>query len=148
MEKQKEAKNNARLKLVIVLIFLAVIITVLSFFVEKPQQFLDEVEIPARLTVVDDVGRMGFNLTNDTLDFGKIGVGSSGSKNITLSNNYDFPIVAKLSAEGNISEFLIYDASIRLESKEKRSYPIVTSVFIEGTDGIFTGKLRIKFVKA
>ena len=47
----------------------------------------------------------GFDLNKTVLSFGTITNGTSSSRNITINNNYDFPVRFEFDVQGNISKF-------------------------------------------
>ncbi len=50
--------------------------------------------------------KIGFNLDTDKLWFGIIPPGAGGSRNMSISNNYDVPIKVRLAASGDLAKWV------------------------------------------
>jgi hypothetical protein len=90
---------------------------------------------------VGDVAGMDLNST--ALTFGELVRGSNYRRNISIENNYDFPVVYNFKVEGNISNFLIFDKKIHLFPGENKSVPISTITITNETYGYYDGFLKV-----
>jgi len=139
---RKKEKN--KLSLVIFILILSLVLFLVALF--YGDNVLEEKKIYSTLLVGSP---LGFDLNNTTLTFGRIPQGSSVKRDIFISNNYEFPIVARLSSLGNISEFLIFDSEFFLDIGEQENVTINTiSIPYEIPDGDYSGNIVIKFTKA
>ena len=85
--------------LVLILILISAFIIIL--FLNAP---LQKQTIPTKFTAGEN---MGFDLTPDSLNFGKIVPGSSATRNITITNTFDKPTITKIKSSGEISSHII-----------------------------------------
>ena len=107
------------------LIILAIIITAtLILIINIP---LDKQIISTKFIAGE---RMGFDLGPDNLNFGNIVPGQSASRDITIANNFDFPIIIKIKSSGKISDYIIVsENNFHLQSNESKE--IIFSAFPE-----------------
>lgn len=129
--------------LIVGIFALAVIVLALAFFVPQ-EKILSETELNVRLIVSN---KTGFNVTNDTLDFGKLAAYTSGSKKIILSNNFERRVKVLLSARGNVSDFLVFDEVLYIASGETLNYTIYTKEISDEAFGKYSGTLLVQFVE-
>lgn len=139
---EKKLKNKF-LIIALILFCLSLVLMTLSFSKER-SSIIEKKEIDAFLKI-DNV--TGLKVGNDSLDFGRIIYGSNAWKTIEVKNNYNFPVKLLLSSEGNISDFLVYDYEISLNSNESKGILISTIIFSNQTYGKYSGKLIILFEK-
>ena len=116
---------------------------ILSFYTER-SSIIEKKEIDAFLEISNVTG---LKVGNDSLDFGRIIYNSNAWKTIEIKNNYNFPVKLFLSSDGNISDLLVYDKEISLDSQESKSIFISTLIFTNQTYGEYSGKLTILFKK-
>ena len=139
---EKKLKNKF-LIIALILFFISIVLMTLSFCTER-SSIIEKKEIDAFL----EIGNVtGLKVTNDSLDFGRITYDSNAWKTIKVKNNYGFPVKLLLSSEGNISDFLVYDWEISLNSNESKDISISTIIFTNQTYGEYSGKLIILFEK-
>lgn len=143
----KGKKDKKVIILVVLLFVIAVLLTILSLSIDKDQRLLlFEKQIE---TSVEISQRIGFNVDNSSLVFGKVPISASSYRSLNLSNNYSFPILIEFNLEGNISDFLVYDSVVYLESGEKKVIGIRTINIPENTTyDNYTGVFTIRFYKA
>ena len=139
----KKDRDKLYLTIAVLFIFISLVSLFFSMY-SKREVILDKKEIRCFLKIGSKTGLM---VTNESLDFGTIIYGSSAQKTIDLANNYAFPIKLELSAEGNISDFLIYDRKIYLDKLEKKTIYISTITFSNESYGNYSGELIILFKK-
>lgn len=111
--------------ILIVSVLLTVFSSIGTFLSNKPIQ--KEI-VYAKVEIVDD-NVAGFDVTKDFLNFGKIGKGSSSSRNLLFENKHDFVVNLEISSEGSISEVLSHPKILEILPGETREIPF--SVFSE-----------------
>jgi len=130
--------------------YVAVFILVLSmslFLVAlyiKSAVVLEEKEIIATLRVGDIAG---FDANATALTFGTITSHSSSYRNLTIENNYEFPIKVEFRAKGNITEFLVFDRVVYLDVGEEKSIRVDTIVPVDKEYGSYSGKMVVVMKK-
>lgn len=112
MKTKKKAKANR--KLVIGIFAVSVVLLLVAFFLNSAV-VLEKKEIPSSLTVSD---RASFELNKEALTFGKITPGSSSQRDLQIQNTRDFPIRVEFESVGNITKFLSFEKSVRLDVGE------------------------------
>lgn len=101
---------------------------------------LEKKEITATVRVGDIAG---FDANATALTFGTITPHSSSYRNLTIENNYVFPIKVEFHAKGNITEFLLFDKMIYLDVGEKKSVRIDTIIPVDEKHGYYSGKMVV-----
>ena len=140
----KKEKNKFFVWVSILLVF-GFLLFLFSIFYNQ-NKVLEETEIYA---IVEITERAGVAVNGTALIFGRLTHGTSSFKNLTFSNHYNFPIYAELSVKGNISDFLLYDSFIYLDSGEQKNITINTIKISEDIPyGIYDGKVIVSFKKA
>jgi len=126
-------------KLVIFIFALSVILFLTALYINS-FIVLEKKEIIATLSIGDTAG---FDVNATALTFGTITSGSSAYRNLTIENNYNFPIKVKFDVKGNITEFLIFDKIIYLDAGEKKFIRINTIVPVNESYGDYSGKIIV-----
>lgn len=128
-------------KIAYFLFFLSIVLLGFSVFsyvyLNKP---LDTTTYPAYVEVTRDVG--AFNLTKEDLNFGKVPAGSSTSRFLTFSNNYDFDVVLEISSSGNISDMIYYKSLIHVPAGQTERILITLTAEQERALGIYQGNIK------
>ena len=124
-------------KLVIFIFALSVILFLTALYINS-LIVLEKKEIIATLSVGDTAG---FDANATALTFGTITSGSSAYRNLTIENNYNFPIRAEFDVKGDIKEFLIFDKIIYLDAGEKKFIRINTIIPVNESYGDYSGKI-------
>ena len=101
---------------------------------------LEKKEIIATVRVGDIAG---FDANTSALTFGTITSGSLSYRNLTIENNYEFPIKVEFSAKGDITKFLLFDKMIYLDIGEKKSVKISTIIPVDEDYGSYSGKMVV-----
>lgn len=137
--------NNKFILIILVLLVISLILFILSLIFSS-EKSLSQEEFFVRMEVGTSAG---FDLNTSALILGRLPPGTSSNRRIILSNDYDFPIVAEISVEGDIDSFLVFDPVIYLETGEKRNITISTINIPENTAyGNYTGTITIVFKEA
>jgi len=126
-----------------VLILLLVLLMAASYLGYSDNQEIQENKYYAEVEVGEIVG---FDVNNSALIFGSILPKGSASRRITLENTYDFDIVVKFLAEGDISDFFFKEnILIRKGAVEKIGLNVLAP---KGTEkGIYSGNISIVIYK-
>lgn len=136
--------KKSKIFYVAVFIFVLSISLFLITLYLKSAVVLEKKEIIATLRVGDIAG---FDANVTALTFGTITSHSYSSRNLTIENNYVFPIKIKFCAKGNITEFLVFDKLVYLDVGEKKSIRIDTIMPVDEKYGNYFGKMIIVIKK-
>ena len=139
--------RRERGKIVTILILMVIVAASLVFIaVNQKEKLLHQDKIYAVLEITN---KSGFALNDTALIFGRLTPGTSSTKNVTLTNIYDFGVNVYFSYEGTIAPYLIEEPPIYLEKGESRSVIFETVDITENDSlGTYDGYLIIKFKKA
>jgi hypothetical protein len=137
-------RNSRFLTLTILVVLIALAIFLFAILSQKAK-VLEKKEIPVFVTISNVTG---FKVEDQSLDFGRIIYGSSANKKIGVQNNYKFPIVLELNAEGNVSDFLVFDKTTAFEPGEEKQISVSTIIFEKEPYGNYSGKLIVTFKRA
>lgn len=138
----KKQKNKIYI-LSILLFIISLAIFLFTLYINSTI-ILEKKEIIAILKIGE---RAGFNVNETALTFGTIIPGSSAHRNLTLENNYTFPIKFEFRVKGNIKEFLIFDRVVYLGAGEEKSIRIRTITPNDKDYGDYFGKILIRIKK-
>lgn len=140
------AKKNKIFYVAVFMLILSLGLFLFTLYI-KSSIVLEKREIIATLQVGNIAG---FDANATALTFGTITSGSVSSRNLTIENNYKFPIKVEFSTKGNITEFLIFEEVIYLDVAEKKPVKIRTISAIDNIDkkyGNYFGKMIIVIKK-
>ena len=147
MEKEKNTKKRKVFlySLIIFLLSISVILFLFSIFL-KSSVILDKKEIPIVFTIGN---KTAFNISKEASDInlGTIKKESFSSREISVKNNYNFPIILEIDVEGNIKDFLSFEKIINLNVSEEKQIKISTILIADEPYGDYSGKLIITFKK-
>lgn len=143
MVKRRKGKRDNSKILVISLFVIALIMFLVSLYVHS-LIVLSKQEVYTSLTVGNVTG---FNINKTALTFGTITNVSRGSRNLTLQNEYSFPVVYVFKLRGNIKHFLIFNKYVSLQPHTKKDIKIRTIVPINESHGFYEGKFIISIKK-
>jgi hypothetical protein len=105
-------------------------------------------ETRAFYTNVNITSNGAFNLTNDSLSFGKVPFLGGATRKISFGNNYPFPIRVFILEEGNISKYLFYDeSSFILEEGESKDLSFSVRAPGREEEGFYEGQVIFKILK-
>jgi len=88
----------------------------------------------------------GFDVNETILNFGKVMRGGSSTKQISIENNFNFPIEVSIYGEGEIKKF-IFGFKEKIEVGKKKNIKIVASVPDDAEFGEYKGKIIVKIKK-
>lgn len=140
----KKPNKSNKFYLIIVFIFiLSCLLFLFSFYLNK-NIMLDKREIFTSLMIGKEVG---FDTSNTALTFGMIPVGGSSQRNITLENNYNFPIRVVFKLKGDIKEFLIFDKIVFLDAEDAKELTFFAIAPADSQFGNYSGTFSVVFKK-
>jgi len=140
----EKRKNNLILIVALALLMISVVFVIVALNIDSLIS-LNKMVIPAKVTIGD---HSGIDANTDVLSFGNITYDSFGHRNISIGNNYDFPVVFEFDVKGNISEVLIYYKSVYLNVGEEKNITFSTIVAPESMKGDYSGTVIVKVKKA
>ncbi|MEA3378512.1 MAG: hypothetical protein U9Q69_02620 [Nanoarchaeota archaeon] len=130
-------KNKTILILVIVFFLTLAVISHAYFF----YTILDIEEFPMMLLVGN---KIGIDVGVDMIRFGRVQPGGGSSRIFYLTNDYDFPIVVKMSTSGILANYVSLSANnFVLAPLEKKEVSISAGVPKDMAYGNYTGKLKV-----
>ncbi len=135
-------KNNS-LYFVVLFFIISIILVALAFYLQS-SLVVKRMEIPVYLGISNVTG---LQVTNESLDFGRITYDSAATKKIDLSNNYNFSVNIFFNCEGKACPFLTYEEKTSLEPGEKKVFSVSTITFTNESYGKYYGKMKVVFKK-
>ena len=145
MGKEKSAKKSKVILyfFIILLVSISVILFLFSIFL-KSSVVLDKKEIPMLLIIGE---KTAFNISKESsdLNFGTIQKENSASREISVKNNYKFPILLEINAEGNIKDFLLFEKIVFFDVGEEKQIKVSTITIGDEPYGTYSGSLIITF---
>jgi len=120
--------------LVCILIFFLVL-NIYSFF--KIWSIVEVREIDASIIVSD---KIGFDVSKESLTFGEVLIGSSSSRQMSIENNFKFPIRIYVYGKGVMKKFIV-NSVIKIDEGKSKDVK-VTAVIPKNTNfGRYEGKV-------
>ncbi len=141
LKRKRKDKRFNLMFYVLLTIDIILLITIFFTYYSKPLQVQT---FDVKFTVDKN---SGFDLNSSALTFGKAAPGSSTTRKISIENNYDFPIEARVYVTGNLRDFISVDDYFVLESKEKISVPVTLYVKEDVPFGDYSGKIKFELRK-
>lgn len=138
--------NNRTIIFIIIAVALGSSILTLVWY--RTSVIYDLVELPMDATVVEK-NRMGFNVENDSIHFGKLPLGSIGTRSITIGNSEDERMVINIKTYGNISQWVrVTNNGFVLEPGESYDLRVLCEIPEDAKLGYYSGTLEIIYAKA
>lgn len=142
-------KRNSNKVLVIlsVVIFVSMLIMFCLVLMNYwPRWFgLEKWEIYASVNVTDGGG---FDLNSTAMTFGRIKMFGSSSRAVNFTNEYNFPVLVEISADGNIAPLLAYITPVFVKEGEIMRI-VVSALAKNGTlFGFYEGHVNFKVMPA
>ena len=137
--KKKPVKKNKLFYFAFFIFVLSISLFLVTLYI-KSAVVLEKKEIIATLRVGDIAG---FDANATALTFGTITSGSRSYRDLTIENNYGFPIKVEFRAKGNITKFLLFDKMVYLDVGEKKSIKIDTIVPVDEKYSDYSGKIVV-----
>ena len=136
--------KNQKNKIIVLLFIISLLVFLLTLYINS-LLVLEKKEIPVFLKVGEIAA---FNLSATELSFGTLTPGSNARRNITLKNEYDFPVKFEFHAKGDAKRFLLFEKKIYLEIEEEKSIEIKVIIPKDEEYGDYSGKLSVSIRKA
>jgi len=134
--------------LLLVLFGVSVIFIALSFnlmfFTERP---LNVVEYDVEF-VVEEGRRVGFDVNDSLLIFGKVGPGGGGTRKVVIINDYSFTIEARTFLSKNLIGLIDVNHTVFVEPRMNATVPVELNVPVDFEDGNYSGKIKFELYKA
>ncbi len=135
--------NEKRNKLLIFGVAAALILFVIAAAIFVSRLPLESRTLDVRFEVSD---KLGADLNDSALTFGKLFPGSSAVRKLEVANNRNFPVEIEFFASEEIASFLIAENKT-LPAGENFSIPITLIIPKEMPYGNYSGKLRMVVTK-
>lgn len=90
----------------------------------------------------------GVDLNTELLTFGILAAPGSAIRYLSVKNDYSFPVIARISAEGTIAPLLSYERNVSIEAKEKRRIAVSVIASQDVKREVYDGTLLIEFFPA
>lgn len=145
--KKENRKSWNKVFLLSVAVFFAALITFLvSLYIYSydSSNTLETKEYYASVNITIDKG--GYDLNASALTFGRVAKGGSSTRNLIVKNDYDFPIVAEISARGNIEPLLTFEKEILVKKGETRKVAFSAIARNETVPGFYSGFIEVKIM--
>ena len=138
---KRNLEDRNKLVLILGLLVISFILFGMSFYLsytsvlqtqtyEVSYEFADKAGIP--------------NLTEDSLNIGKLGPGVALTRNLGMTNEYSFPIIAIISVKGDAKEYLGFENRIILDVNETKKIGFSVAMSDNAEQKVYTGKVTIK----
>ncbi|MBM3230013.1 hypothetical protein FJZ26_06280 [Candidatus Parvarchaeota archaeon] len=109
---------------------------------------LERIGIPVDVNVTPEI-KIGFNLNNDSMHFGKLPRGGQGVRHIDITNSYGSPVGIKVYSVGSIEEMLSTNLTgFVLETGKTRRISAKVTVPEDYSPGGYSGTLILEIRKA
>ncbi len=130
------------LVLLIIVIWLSVSITYVSYKGYYKERVINEFEMDITITASKFVG---LNVDTDAIHFGVVPLGGGSSRRINLTNSKDYDVLVYVEKDDSELSSLVYiDPNyFTLEANENKRVEIGVSVPEDFTPGNYTGKVRV-----
>lgn len=138
---EKEEEKMKRENFLAILIAALVIAIQLAIFVSSRIPLQSE-DFYASANVTYNQG--GFDLNKSALTFGNLVIGGSSTREIVFENNYPFPVLAKISASGEIADFLIFENEARVPEGGSRNISFTFYSPPGSSVGFYSGSVNLK----
>lgn len=89
----------------------------------------------------------GFDLRTDELAFGKIVPGGSSTRAMTLTNEYNYPVLVKIKPSKNIENIISYEEEISLAKNESKKIYLSLSIPEDYPYGEYQGFIKLRIIK-
>jgi hypothetical protein len=137
-------KESRFILIVITMLIIIGILFILILVNVNKLSVLQREIIPVKMTVGD---HRGIDVNISVLSFGNVTSGSYGSRNISIGNDFDFPVQYEFTSEGDISEFLIIPRVVYLDVGETKPVTFKTIWITNEPKGDYSGNIIVKVRK-
>ncbi|MDO8508511.1 MAG: hypothetical protein Q7S27_02385 [Nanoarchaeota archaeon] len=100
-----------------------------------------EIQSEVLYASVNITNKAGFEINGTALTFGNIQRPGTSSRNVILTNDYNFPVIIFIKVEGDISKVLDFPEEIKLGigEKERVSFSVIASPNVDY--GFYSGEV-------
>lgn len=137
-------ENNKIYFLVIFVLILVLAISFISLNRQKKLVEIKEMDIVFNLTL----NELGFNLNASLLDFGKIPLGGSTTRDLFIKNEKDYRILVKIIPDDSIKNYLSVVPFVVINPQDSKN--VSATVFSSANStylGIVKGSIFLKIYK-
>ncbi|MBU0467025.1 MAG: hypothetical protein KJ718_06090 [Nanoarchaeota archaeon] len=128
---------------VYVLLIVSLVFVVLSLvFVFNSSKLVGVREFDVYFEV--DVGSIGFDVNNTFLTFGQVNPSGGGKREVTINNNYNFPVKVEVLVSENMLRLVDVESGFIVEPGKNVSVPVKLNVPDNFALGNYTGKIRFE----
>jgi hypothetical protein len=119
--------------------FILLIVSVIGLILNK--EVIQKEKFYADINVTD---KLGLDVNGSALKFGNIIKGGNAIRRVSIDNNYEYPVIVHIEAEGNIAPLLSYDNNFIIKSGESKS----VGINAYGLDyGDYVGNVSIELLR-
>ena len=124
------------------LVIFAFVLLTLSIWISSvySNQYLQEKTFYASANFT--YNHLGFDVSNSSLNFGYIPIGSSSTREVVYFNHYDLPVYVYIEAEGELSDSLIFESPVFVEGKSERVISFTAFAPRDSMPGFYDGSVR------
>lgn len=134
-------------KAVLLLLAIVLIVSGIISLVYSSYRVVSYKEYPIHFQVVSDPD-VGFNISADSLNFGKLPLESTGKIKIKLENSFSEPLLVVMEIFGDAKKFVVpAENNFILEQNTTKAVEIYAIVPANATTGEYSGKMGVLFKK-
>jgi hypothetical protein len=142
----KRNLKTKRLYWVVAVCFALVLILLIISINSLMSLKIEEKEYFASINVTEKSG--GVNLNSSALTFGAMSKTGSSTRSIIFQNKFSFPVVAKISARGNIAKLLIFEKEILVDANKTEKLTFSVQGAKAEDIGYYSGFVKIRIYRA
>lgn len=147
-EKEMSGRNKKILLIMAVIVF-AVVLAMFVFTIMRywPYWFgVEKYSVYTSITISNS--SVGFDVNKTALTFGSIKAGNVARRGMIFTNNYIFPVVVKITTNGNISDLLDYDNPVYADVGETKNITFQVAATENTSLGDYNGYVHFKVFPA
>ena len=138
MRNLKKEKHNEKLIFILIAILILAFILNIYLFISL-SRIIEISELDASIIVSD---KIGFDLNSTALTFGGVMQEGSSVREISIENNFGFPIEVYVYGDNGMENFII-PIKERIEKNEKKSIKITAFVPEDAVFGKYEGSIKV-----
>ena len=144
VQKYKNIKNKINFNYVIVIL----IIILLSLFLYNIFIIINKPIYSKEFNVNFVIGdKLGLTINSTSIDYGIMLAGTSSTKTINITNEYNFPIKVKVLISPEIKGYLFSQNNFISQPHETVQHSFLLILSPDAKRGDYSGKLRLNFFK-
>lgn len=134
-------KNNKLIFFLICILIFFLVLNIHFFF--KIWSIVEIREIDASVIVSD---RIGFDVNQSSLIFGKVPIGSSSTRQVSIENNFEFPVKVYVYSKGDMKRF-VRGSVTEINIGERKNINVIVVVPENIDFGKYEGKVVFEMRK-